>query len=1211
MLKFRALLFVLFSYSVCFAQIDSIQQRIFLVGDAGELRGEGQPVIDWLKRNVNWNDEKNVAIFLGDNIYPLGMPLQGDPSYVDAKKIIDYQLGLVKDKKAKAFFVPGNHDWGNGKLDGWQRVINQVDYINGLAQKNIQALPTGGCPGPVAVDLSEKVVVVFIDTQWFLYVHDKPGPGSNCTSRTMDEFATELKEIVASHPNQLMIIASHHPLHTYGAHGGDFTLKDHIFPFTALNPNLYIPLPVIGSIYPIARGVFGSLQDSRHPFYQQMANTIEQIVREHPNPLPIGGHDHNLQFILKDTVPFIVSGSGININKFKRNPPKSLKFADAENGFVMLEIRKSGKVRANFYNINSINLEAPIFTQELKKIDTLPTKISKDSIPNLPDSIIVAANPNFFGGSFKHAWLGKNYRSEWATPVSVPVLDLGKEQGGLTPEKFGGGKHAPLLSLVDINGKEWAIRTLEKYPDAALPPDLRQASAHDHMEDGISASYPYAGLSVWPMQTALGLPVLRRKVVYIPDDPRLGRFRSMFKNKLAMIEEREPDSIKQTLTTEDLVLRLEQDNDRFVDQEQVLTARLLDNFYMDFDRHEGQWRWGVRDTGRGKVYFAIPRDPEQAFFVNEGIIPTLQKIARLAPPLQGFKSDAYNINSFNNEAANFDRYFLNGLDEQAWRRQIDIFLAKMTDDLLAKALKQQPPEIRNQHAEEIAYKLKSRKQYFKDEMMEYYRFISKQVNITGTNQRELFTITKNNDGKVQVVVNKMGPSNRAAAKIYDRVFDPEVTKELQIYGLEGADSFLVRGGNSPIIIRIIGGSGDDAFNNEGTGGNIKLYDVTYEQNKFYGSDAGVVKHVSNDARVNQYNRIFYKPNTFAPGISAAYNVDDGLLLGINARWITNGFRLEPYATQQYLNIKYAVQTQSPHFFYQGDFVRLLGNSDLVLRADVRAPKNVTNFFGYGNNTEIDRSQPLGDQYYKAQYDISNISVLLRRQLQSWMRVSIGPTAQLFNIEQNENIGKFVANTAASGLTASSFDRKFYGGLQALLDINSRNNQVLPSRGFLLDAGARSLFGLSNASGNVTQLHWDMSVLASFKPDPKVVYAFRLGVGTNFGDFEMPQAQYLSGTENLRGFRQNRFAGRTAFYQNTEIRVKLLDFTTYLFPSAIGVHVFNDIGKVWMRNEESARWHDGFGAGIWLSPIKRFVITGSIAHSKEEKAMPYFTFGFHF
>src|SRR3954467_1422873 len=104
---------------------DTINQRIFLIGDAGDMNSATHPVIEWLKKNVDWEDERNSVIFLGDNIYPLGLPMEGEPSYPHAKAILDDQISLVKGKKGKAFFIPGNHDWRNGKLGGWEQATRQ------------------------------------------------------------------------------------------------------------------------------------------------------------------------------------------------------------------------------------------------------------------------------------------------------------------------------------------------------------------------------------------------------------------------------------------------------------------------------------------------------------------------------------------------------------------------------------------------------------------------------------------------------------------------------------------------------------------------------------------------------------------------------------------------------------------------------------------------------------------------------------------------------------------------------------------------------------------------------------------------------------------------------------------------------------------------------------------------------------------------------
>ncbi|HVF96775.1 MAG TPA: metallophosphoesterase, partial [Flavisolibacter sp.] len=838
------------------AQPDSITQRIFLIGDGGELQGGTHPVIDWAEKNVNWNDSRNTAIFLGDNIYPYGLPMRGEPDHERSKAVIDYQLKPFLNKKGRAFFIMGNHDWKNGKLGGWERARNQYNYINSLAMDNIQALPGDGCPGPIAVDLNNQVVVVFVDSQWFLYIHDKPGPSSTCGARTVEEFATELREIIAQHPNQMVLVVTHHPLYTFGIHGGDYGWKEHLFPLTAANPKLWIPLPVIGSIYPIARGVFGNLQDVNHPLYKNMVEIIETELKRHPNAMAAAGHDHSLQFIQKDSVHYIVSGSASLHSRVKENRKGHLLFSDLENGLAMIEVAKSGNVTTRFYNTGSDNLQTPTYTKAMKPIYAAPTVVSKDTIPDFPDSVLIAANPKLEGSFLKNLFIGHNYRKEWTTPVKIPVLDLGTDMGGLTPDKQGGGKQTRSLRVKDKAGKEWALRSVIKYPDAAVPADLRQTFIRDIVFDGISASYPFAGLSIEPMAKAAGVPHLKKRLVFIPDDPRLGRFRQEFRNTMATLEEREPENVKKTSNTDEVVLKLAKDNDDHIDQPAVLKARLLDNFYMDLDRHEGQWEWATRDTGKGKIYYPVPKDQDQAFFTNQGIIPYFAKKPWVAPELQGFRQKADNIKTFNKPARNFDRFFLTELTREQWSQSINDILSKMTDAVIEEAMARQPREIRGFSYDKITKTLKNRRKHFRKDMLNYYEFLTREVSIVGTNQRELFTINKLPENKVHLTVHKIDKDDAVSSKIYDRLFDGGDTKELMIYGLEERDSFVVRGVYSSIKIRIIGGPGVDHFANESKGGkSIRVYDVDFEESRFSGDEGIWMKRISDDPRANEYNRL--------------------------------------------------------------------------------------------------------------------------------------------------------------------------------------------------------------------------------------------------------------------------------------------------------------------------------------------------------------------
>lgn len=1191
---------------------DTINQRIFLIGDAGELQGNSHPVIDWLKKNVNWDDERNVVIFLGDNIYEEGLPLEGHPTYKYSKNVVDYQIGLVKDKKARSFFIPGNHDWRNGKIGGWEQVMNQVDYINSQELKNVQAWPLNGCPGPIEIELSDKVVLVLIDSQWFLFLHDKPGVGSNCTAKTLDEFQVELAEIVASHPNQMLIVATHHPLYSYGPHGGGYGIKEHIFPLTAMNPSLYIPLPVLGSVYPIARGIFGNVQDIPHPLYRTMINAIEEVMETHPYPVGVAGHEHSLQFILrdkaKDTIPFIVSGSGARITSLRKG--KFSKFSDVSVGFAVIEVWKSGKSEVKYYNINSRNYNDPTFRAALKTILPPPPPVIDTTRVILDSVVYKAADPQLKGSGLKHLFVGKNYRKEWTEPLRLPVLDMGTELGGLKPVKQGGGKQTRTLRVVDASGKEWALRSVRKDPQAAIPPDLRQTFVKLIIQDGISASYPYSALSMETFSKAAGVPYLRNRLVYLPDDPRLSRFRADFKNMVALMEERKPLGVDKTDDTDELFIKLENDNDDHVDQKAVLKARLLDMFVMDFDRHEGQWLWATRDTGKGKIYYPIPKDRDQVFYINQGIIPKFARSSALVPELQGFRPKAIDIRTFNRTARNFDRNFLTELTEEDWRKQVDSFLTTMTDDVIERALKQQPPEIQKYSADKIIGTLKKRRNYFAEEAMRYYRFLSKIVTIPGSDQREQFTVTKTDDGKVHLVIHKIAKDSAISSKIYDRVFDPDATNEIRLFGLNDDDRFIVEGSNSPIEVKIIGGSGKDEFINNSTGKRPKLYDVTFEQNKISGTST-FRKRIYADPQVNRFDRLNFKYNLFSPFIAFEYNIDDGFFMGPKLEYIKQGFRKEPYGTRFYIDGKRAFNTNSFNFKLQADFIKAFRNTDILVRSDFRAPINVTNFFGLGNNTKIDLTNN-NIQYYRARYNIINASVYFSQQLQSWMRINVGPTFQYFRLDSNQNKGRFVSNTAINGLNlATLHNPRHYLGADGRLSIDSRNNALIPTRGFVLDAGVRQLFGIDKNRSALTQVNVDMRIYMSLFAIQRFVLATRFGWGRNYGSFEFPQAMYLGGTDNLRGYRKQRFAGRSMLYNNTELRIRLADFSTYLFGGAFGLHVFNDVGRVFMDGEESTEWQIGYGAGFWIAPVKRFVVSVSLAHSKEEKILPRVGFGFQF
>lgn len=1196
------------SLTTLYSQQDPVTSRVILIGDAGELTNGKNPVIEKAKSLFNLNDGKTSVLFLGDNVYEYGLPDNSAKNFEEKKKILDAQVSLVQGTSAKTYFIPGNHDWKKGKAGGWEQLRNQQQYIESLQLPNVEMLPKNGCPGPVEVAVSDKAVMVFMDSQWWLEQLEKPGVSSDCDCKTEEEIVTTLREIISVNTDKLLVVAMHHPFYTHGSHGGYYTIKQHFFPLTDLKNSLFVPMPVVGSVYPIARGLFGTPQDIHHPKYRMLIHDVETALKTHPNVIHVAGHEHNLQFLQKDSISYIVSGSGSKTTRVK-NGKYSL-FSAQKRGFAVLEITASGKVSVNYFGIEEE--QKPLFSANLRSIEkTVTSETSKVvSTTSFPEFASAIGSDKFTASGLKKMLIGKNYRKEWAESVKAPVLDIGKEQGGLAIIKRGGGHQTKSLRLEDSKGNEWVLRGIEKtVTDAALPPDLRGTFVRDLVQDGVSASYPYAALSIPPLAEAAGIPHANPKLVYVPDDPRFGKYRIDFANSLCLMEEREPGGFKKTINTIELADKLKDDNDNRVDQQAFLKARLLDMFIMDFDRHEDQWRWGVDDAGKGNRYVALPRDRDQAFFTNQGLLPWVASWPWITPQVQGFRSKARNIKIYNFNARNLDRAYLNELNEEDWKKGAEAMMTSMTDAVIEKSMGQQPNELKKYSYNSILEKLKERRKYYSGEMMEYYHFISKIVNVTGSDKKELFDVNRDADGSVMVTVYKISKEGEQSTKMYERKFDPAVTKELRLYGMGGDDKFNIHGSGHSIKIRIIGGKGEDEFENSSAGGKTIAYDLDNGKNKFTGN---FTMKLSDNPEVNSYERSYYKYNLWIPFVSFAFNRDDGLYLGASLKHIAHGFRKTPYAYSHQLTINHSLATNAFNFRYNSEFIKALGSRDLLLNADIKAPNNVTNFFGLGNETvSLIERKPGKINYYRTRYTQGDLSILMRKAGKT-ISYSFGPAYQFYSLDTTDNEGRIIKNPAESGLSiASVAQKKSWLGAQLNIGFDTRNSTVLPTRGLNWQTSFKLLGGMKNTSGSLSQLNSDMSIYMSFSRNPKVVLATRFGGGINFGNnFEFFQAQYLGSTINMRGYRKYRFAGKSMAYNNTELRIKVADFRTYLFPGSLGLLFFHDIGRVWLSHDTSDKWHKGYGGGIWISPMRRTVITISLAKSEEE-TLPVVSFGYQF
>ena len=330
--------------------LNLITHRVILIGDAGEpAKDIKEPVLVALEEIGSFKPDSTLIVFLGDNIYPNGLPNENEPEREEYERRLREQIDAVVNANAHGIFIPGNHDWRQGNEGGLERIKNQADYILNYGYNKVTFSPLNGCPGPTVLDFSSKIRLIVLDTQWwFQDKNERPGESDKLCQQWSDEsILTALDSILHSSIDKQVVIAAHHPLKTYGPHGGYFGWKDHIFPLRNLNEALWIPLPIIGSLYPLVRGSGVSSQDLTSDEYQKLKDDLESILKQHSGVVFASGHEHALQILqgVNDNV-YVVSGSGIwgHVEESLTEGDDTI-FAGQHEGFIILDYFFDGRIK--------------------------------------------------------------------------------------------------------------------------------------------------------------------------------------------------------------------------------------------------------------------------------------------------------------------------------------------------------------------------------------------------------------------------------------------------------------------------------------------------------------------------------------------------------------------------------------------------------------------------------------------------------------------------------------------------------------------------------------------------------------------------------------------------------------------------------------------------------------------------------------------------
>ncbi len=793
--------------------------------------------------------------------------------------------------------------------------------------------------------------------------------------------------------------------------------------------------------------------------------------------------------------------------------------------------------------------------------------------------------------SYQKKW-GRNHRVEWTTPIRVPVLKLDTAFGGLIPYEVGGGNESKSLKLRTGTGKEYALRSINKSRTSVIPPELKGTFMEDIVKDGVSMSHPYGAFAVGYMMERAGIYHTWPKVVYLPQQKAMDTFNTKFGNDLYLLEQkaegdwREADNLgnfRKFYETEEVLAKLQENNTFTIDQHAYIKARLFDMLIGDWDRHEGNWSWGEAAVAGGTQFKPVPKDRDQSFFYHDGYIINRVIMGAGLFYMGHYDSVVKNISLISHSARYMDRCFTNSLTLDDWIYEAEALQKALTDTVIVRSVAHLPAEVYAVKGKEMIDKIKARRNQLPAFAKQHYLFIAKEVEVIGSKQQEYFEVISHDDETV-VTVFRINKGQKADKPYYQRTFKPDETKEVRLFGINNEDVYVVDNNSDEITIRIVGGPGKDSVVQAKQ--KVHIYDNA--NNVFQANSAHM--HLSSDTSIHNWNYRWFKYDKkgFVPVLF--YNNEDRFFVGLNYRVKKNKWRKDPFASNQTIGVRYSISQQAFSAFWKALYPNIIGNWNLALLAEYDMIR-WTNFYGTGNET---KSLTNDINYYRLRSEEWYASAGLNH---VFGNSTVQATGYYQRTKSKNDTDRYPSKVFSNN--DEVFKPNQYAGLQLTYSYVSVNDSVVPVKGFTF---------LTNAtfSNNFSQREFFQRYNAHAQVYipllEKVSLAIRMGGETIVNDNVLNSGQayehaIIGGPRTLRGYRRERFWGKTAVYNSNELRF-ITNFRTYLMTGKIGVFGFFDQGRVWMPGEHSNKMHTAWGPGIILSPFNKYNVSVSYGISEE-------------
>ncbi len=765
------------------------------------------------------------------------------------------------------------------------------------------------------------------------------------------------------------------------------------------------------------------------------------------------------------------------------------------------------------------------------------------------------------------------------------MLDLGSFDGGLTPDREGGGLETSSLHFKSKNGRHWAFRSVDKDLTRVLPPEARHSLIGALAQDFTSTENPASAMIAAPLLESAGVLHATPTYYLMPDDPRLGEFRSTFRNMLGMMElrdEKHLPNVDKVLSTYELFERLEKRSDERVDARDYLRARLMDMFISDWDRHAEQWRWVRLDKEDGvRIWRTVPRDRDAAFSRFNGMFPTL--IEYYTKWVAGFGNGYAPIDKLTFAGQYSDRRFLVSLEKEAWDEVTADLTAKLTDSAIDNGVRQMPKPMYEKEGAYIIQALRARRDKLPSASDDFYHLLAKDVDIRGTEGADDVEVLRNADGSVEVSLYPRDErtGDRLGSAFFHRKLKRDETNEIRLYLLGGKDRVRLTGpGESSILVRIIlGGDSAEIVDQSRCGGCTDIRSASKTV-----ATGGAAFSAAKDATQREL-KARYEPTRdwgydllFFPLLG--FDSTRGLVLGAKGTLTRYGFQLAPFSDQTSVGAAYSTGTNQPRFDLATEFRT---RSPLSLLGYVTySGMDQVNFFGFGNQSI--RNPVLADHdFYRVKQRQFTFHPLLGIALFRPVQARIGGLFKAVSGVEGTPVVAGMPGFGSASLIAA----------EASLDLDATAPTFVEQRGVKLTLLGRYYPKVLSLNSDFAKVRGSAAYFLNFHVLTDMLLALHLAGEKNWGGYPWFESAFLGGVPTvvsfdpytptgnlLRGYDLNRFAGDASVVANVDLRISLGTWNRIL-PMVFGLVGVTDVGRVFFAPESSTKWHVGAGGGAWL------------------------------